>query len=214
MTSEASPSLPLGSKLLSYIPSSDLLNQLLSIEPGLRQRRRLGRFGLYGGLAFWLLQLAAVGPSLFPSEVQEGGIPGAGMLWIPATALIGIYVWSTYWLKVSRQAFRYTCSVGGFRAARAADTADPCCLIEPKMGWLAYDLAQRLNRRVPRLFFSEIGVTEYPAELKGAPSINERHIHIDGSYVVRPRADEDWIDEIGRCESCLANHVADTGQFP
>jgi tetratricopeptide (TPR) repeat protein len=142
-------------------------------------------------LALWLLQLAAVGPSLFPSEVQEVGIPGAGMLWIPATALIGIYVWSTYWLKVSRQAFRYTCSVGGFRAAKAADTADPCCLTEPKMGWLAYDLAQRLNRRVPRLFFSEIGVTEYPEELKGAPSINERHIHIDGSYVVRPQADEE-----------------------
>ena len=81
MTSEASPAKPSSSKFLSYIPSSDLLNQLLNIEPGLRQRRRLGRFGLYGGLALWLLQLVAEGPSFLPIGPEEEGVSAAGLIW-------------------------------------------------------------------------------------------------------------------------------------
>jgi sterol desaturase/sphingolipid hydroxylase (fatty acid hydroxylase superfamily) len=100
-------------KLSDLVPPSDLLEKIEGLEAGLRQRRKLSRFGLLGGVLAALLSFVEILPQLagwLPFGQLEPGwwmlVPAAGGL------LFFLYFWSRYWLKEASHPIRYSCSLG------------------------------------------------------------------------------------------------------
>jgi hypothetical protein len=185
--------------LSDLLPPSDLLERARGVEAGLRRRKQLGRIGWFGfaliaaiqiSLAVWKL---AVDAGLFGTGEQvlleNWPIPVALALTI-LFLLLG--TWSTFWLRESRQPFRYTCSVSPFvpiggEAARTADGVAEC------MTWLSYDITRLLNERVQRFLFAD-EQTVPAAEPKTKQDVAgdeaaDSYIHIHGHYGVRSRPD-------------------------
>ena len=192
-------------KLSSLIPSSDLLEQIENLEPALKRRLRFGRFGWNGGAIAALVATAQAVAVLYkntPNSVQQfvDDIPTWWQTLVIATLfLFALGWWFTYWLRESRQPFRYTCSIGDFLTASSKESSQSPSPGEPKMAWLSHDLSQRLNQRVQRLLFSD---PSQPADANKDSTENktgDAHIHVDGHYILRPTTESDG-EESGNSE--------------
>ncbi|HSE16293.1 MAG TPA: FHIPEP family type III secretion protein [Pyrinomonadaceae bacterium] len=172
-------------KLASLIPDSNLLEQIEGVEAGLRKIQKIGRVGQYGFLFTAILQivLGAFESGILPAldkypktALAINVIRIASLVVLPIFLLL--FTWSKFWLRQSREPFRYTCSI-------EAITALPQSPVLRESAWLANDLEELLSQRIERIRFVKAGA---PAP---AGSKDESHIEIGGTYVIRPRDDED-----------------------
>ncbi|HVE70811.1 MAG TPA: FHIPEP family type III secretion protein [Thermoanaerobaculia bacterium] len=94
-----------------------------------------------------------------------------------------VATWSAFWLRESKQPFRYTCSLGSFEPM--ADGASDA--IKTWMTWMPHDMTRLLNERVQRFFFTghpkpgQAGQDATAKEDDGA----EADVHIRAYWVVR-----------------------------
>src|SRR5262249_54450865 len=101
------------------------------------------------------------------------------------------FTWSKFWLKESRQPFRYTCSVESIKRMEFSPEIQ-------QLGWLAPDLCRLLSQRIERLSFVNAAPPAEKAEpgsesKKGAGSAPTRprsHIRVGGIYVVRAQTND------------------------
>jgi hypothetical protein len=164
----------------SVIPAPNLLEQIEGVEAGLRKVYTIGRVGQYGFLVVAAAQI-----------ISQSGLlpqPPAGSAWariMPAVrvaSLIGLplflllFTWSKFWLRQSREPFRYTCTIEPF-------TPMPQSPKVRQMEWVDHDLAELLSQRIERIRFVERGKTPEAGQK------DESHIQIGGTYVVRERDD-------------------------
>jgi hypothetical protein len=162
-------------KASNLFPSKDLLDQIGGIEDGLRRKRRLGHVGLVG-LALSALQIAVLaGTSDWWATLTSLSWDNLAANWLvivpPMLFALAttLFVAGRFWLRESRQPFRYTCQVEEFTPV----TPTPGGVLP----WLRHDLTQRLNDRIGRLEFVK-------AEPE-SPEALEAHIQIEGEYLIR-----------------------------
>jgi hypothetical protein len=162
-------------KASNLFPSKDLLDQIGGIEDGLRRKRRLGQVGLVG-LALSALQIAVLAGTsdwwATLTNLSWGTLAENWLVIVPPVLFAlatTLFVAGRFWLRESRQPFRYTCQVAEFTP------------VSPTPGgvlpWLRHDLTQRLNDRIGRLEFVD-------AEPESAEDC-EAHIQIEGEYLIR-----------------------------
>jgi hypothetical protein len=171
--------------ILPSLPSSNLLEQAEGVEAGLQKIQKIGRVGQYGFLFTIVLQIvlgwfeSGVIPTPAPGSIAARAITAiriGSLLILPLFLLL--FTWSRFWLRQSREPFRYTCrieSIGPMPSSRKVR----------EMAWLAGDLEELLSQRIDRIQFLK-GPPGDPAGPK-----DESHIQIGGSYVVRARDDDD-----------------------
>ena len=172
-------------KLANLIPASNLLEQIEGVEAGLRKIQKIGRVGQYGFL-FTLISQVVFG--LFESGALAKPAPGSAAARAITAISIGslvvlpffllLYAWSKFWLRQTREPFRYTCSIEPISPLPHSPKVR-------EIAWLAEDLAELLSQRVERIRFVK-SQTGGPAR-----QMDESHIDIGGTYVVRARYDED-----------------------
>jgi hypothetical protein len=179
-------------KIQNIIPPSNLLEGIQSVESGLRQLQRLGRLGQIGFLVSVILQIvveADLLPKVVPGSAIATAIRGlriASAILLPL--FIVLFAWSKFWLKESRQPFRYSCSVEPIKRMEFS-------LEVKQLRWLAQDLCKLLSQRIERLEFvnaipSKSG-SGTESESKGAEGGDRARlrsqIRVGGTYVVRPQ---------------------------
>jgi hypothetical protein len=172
-------------KLSNLIPSSNLLEQIEGVEAGLRKIQKIGRVGQYGFLFTIILQIVF---GLLESGVLTTPTPGSAAAHALTVIRIGsllvlplfllLFTWSKFWLRQSREPFRYTCSIEPITPLPHSPTVR-------EIAWLADDLAELLSQRVERIRF-----VKPQAGGSAAGQKNESHIDIGGLYVVRARDHE------------------------
>lgn len=184
------------------LPPADLLQRVGGVEQGLRQRRRLSLIGL--------VALAVQGTLLVASSQWWNALTSANwaelrrqwptlLLLLVAVLTLLLVVAMRFWLKESREPFRYTYSVGGFEPV-LDDSKDR------RLSWLRYDLTERLSLRITRLSLRQDAVTlraegeadtAEPASAKKDESTLDSHIHISGYYLIRQMPDDPrWVVEV------------------
>lgn len=168
-------------KLPSLIPDSNLLEQIEGVEAGLRKIQKFGRVGQYGFLVTVILQIvfeSGLLPEPAPGSAAARAITAVrigSLLVLPLFLLL--FTWSKFWLRQSREPFRYTCSIEPIGPLPHSPKVR-------EIGWLAEDLAELLSQRVERIRF----VKSRPG---GSPvQKDESHLDIGGTYVVRARDDK------------------------
>ena len=179
---------PAASGWTALLPNAELLKEWEGVEEGLRRRRSLSTIGWVLSVTFGVLQVAvaALDSSWF-AALSSGNLTTLLQQWyltLPLVLGIGFFVlyrWSRFWLKESEQPFRYTCSIEDFTLVGD----EPA---EPKLKWLAHDLARRMNERIGRLRFAE----ESKAEIGEASS----HINVRGHYILRKNAEGQDVVEV------------------
>jgi tetratricopeptide (TPR) repeat protein len=175
-------------KLTEIIPKKDLLDQLDGVESGLRRLGFASTLAWSGGIVAIVLQIVAV-------AYDDWGLAAAfdpaktshwAYLIIAAFGLVGFAAALSLRLRLreSKRPFRYTASVEDFTVVVGEDSQKPSSHLEPKLGWLGHDLAQKLNERVQRLFFTETG----------NQTIVEARIHVRGHYIIRRRLNSESTD--------------------
>ena len=191
--------------LSSLLPPSDLLQKARGVESGLRQRRRLGAIGWIGFLVISAIELSLEISKLgLVSVFREKGVAALSVHWpLWLLALLAVFflllgTWSRFWLKESRQPFRYTCSISSFGAVRS-DQTRAHGMIDECMSWLPHDIKRLLNDRVQRFLFASEPPAPASAPAKEEPSDGpakwDSYIHIGGHYVVRaPRGRSDELE--------------------
>jgi hypothetical protein len=172
-------------KLASLIPDANLLEQIEGVEAGLRKIHKIGRVGQYGFLFTAVLQIVF---GAFESGVLPAPAPGstaaraitviriASLVVLPLFLLL--FTWSKFWLRQSREPFRYTCSIESITALSHSPALR-------ESAWLANDLEELLSQRIDRIRFVKADAAA-PVDAK-----DESHIDIGGTYVIRARDDED-----------------------
>jgi tetratricopeptide (TPR) repeat protein len=181
--------------LPAIIPSADLLQGIQGVERGLRQRRRLGTLGWAGALFTAALQVGVlVNNSEWWAALRDFDWQTIGQDWpllvtlfVPIL-LILLFVWTKFWLRESREPFRYTYSVASFEPAPKSGPSDE------KMPWLRQDLMELFSKRIKRLSLLDdgpSGTSEGDVTAEGTTAVegdgHESHIHIGGYYVIRER---------------------------
>jgi hypothetical protein len=196
--------------LSSLFPPSDLLEKARGVESGLRQRKRLGNVGWFGFILISAIQLSLeISRVGLISGFLQKGIQGVSPYWplllltILAVFFLLLGTWSTFWLRESRQPFRYTCSLASFAPISGKKKSPPKAADE-LLTWLPHDITRLLNERVQRFLFAGEGANAGGRDAKvdgskskvriskskeGSSSGTEgdSNIHIHGHYVVRAR---------------------------
>lgn len=182
-------------RLPAIIPSADLLQGIQGVERGLRQRRRLGTLGWAGGLLTAAVQIAVLVDNSewwtalkdFDWQTIREDWPLLVTLLVPILLLL-LFVWTKFWLRESREPFRYTYSVVSFEPSPTSGPSDG------KMHWLRQDLMELCSKRIRRLSLLDEGPSatgEGDATAEGGAAVEEEgresHIHIGGYYVIRER---------------------------
>ena len=180
--------------LSSLFPPSNLLQKARGVEEGLRQRRRLGAIGWFGFIFISAIQLSLeISKVGLVSDLLEKGTQAFAANWpllllaIAAIFFLLLGTWSTFWLRESRQPFRYTCSIAAFTKAGDASSAGS---VAEFLAWLPHDITRLLNERVQRFLFAS-GSNDGGAEARNDANTGGQHesaIHIHGHYVIRDRA--------------------------
>jgi hypothetical protein len=167
-------------KAQNLVPSKDLLDQIGGIEDGLRRKRRLGQVGLVG-LVLSALQIAVLAGTsdwwATLTSLSWGTLAENWLVIVPPVLFAlatTLFVAGRFWLRESRQPFRYTCQVEEFTPV----TPTPGGVLP----WLRHDLTQLLNDRIGRLEFVK-------AEPE-SPEACEAHIQIEGEYLIRKEDSE------------------------
>jgi hypothetical protein len=171
------------------LPPSDLLDKVRGVEAGLRQRKKISSAGAVLSLLISTLYLLAalekdVGSfaDLLLRTVRDPVllVLGAGLF------LALLMTWSRFWLRTSRQPFRYTCSIGNFDPIESGNARKD---VQSWMSWMPYDMTRLLNERVQRFFFADGSAK--PGEENAVPEQNssgtEAYIHVRAHWVVRKR---------------------------
>ncbi|HXK03299.1 MAG TPA: FHIPEP family type III secretion protein [Verrucomicrobiae bacterium] len=189
-------------KLPELLPPADLLKQIEGVESGLRRRKSLGNVGAAGALVVAALQVTVtLANSKWWRDLSQFKFSQLARDWpyllgFAAFAFfVLLYTWSRFWLKGSREAFRYTCSIAEFEPVRYNSGEDPPWLtpaLRERLSCLSHDLAERFSQRVGRIRFRDKPAETKPGE--GVP--NQSHIHIRGMYVLRQDRDHHWALEI------------------
>jgi hypothetical protein len=195
----------------SILPPSDLLRQVEGIERGLQQQRRIGTLGWLGVVVALAQAMALVLQSDYWTTLTSVnwhellfGVDGKGGLvdqwqFLLALGVLVISVllvsWKRFWLKESREPFRYTFAVADFPAITVED---------PILVWLRHHLAKRVDQRIGRLSLLEeaaepangVAGDSGPERKRGAPAPRyESHVHISGHYGIRVERQQ-WILEV------------------
>jgi hypothetical protein len=173
-------------KLPELLPPRDLLERLGGVAEGLRSHARLGRVPVVFGVAAAIVQVFAAleGAGLIAkwreatgairAWVQEGTPPSLDWTVAASAALVvaAVVIWSTWrsWLREADTPLRYTFSIATFVPADERSN-------DPRLAWLAHDLATALSRRIPRL-------TAMAPEQVGE-ALASSHFHVAGSVVIR-----------------------------
>ena len=157
----------------SLIPSPDLLEKIEGVEAGLRRLSRMSRTGQLILLLTVIVEVAAL---------AKGGMPAEAHVVIVGIAIVALAmaVFFSWWIDESRNPFRYTCTVTAFTAV-PVEKDGIANSTEPKLAWLAPDLAWRLNERLKNRLFhldSEAATKRPNADLSA-------HIEVSGTYLVR-----------------------------
>jgi hypothetical protein len=157
----------------SLIPSQDLLEKIEGVEAGLRRLSRMSRTGQLILLLTVFVEVAAL---------AKGGMPAEAHVVIVGIAIVALAmaVFFSWWIDESRNPFRYTCTVTAFTAV-PVEKDGIANSTEPKLAWLAPDLAWRLNERLKNRLFhldSEAATKRPNADLSA-------HIEVSGTYLVR-----------------------------
>jgi hypothetical protein len=182
------------------LPPRDLLQQIEGVESGLRRGRSARTTGLVvGGVQVAILVLnddwfTALADAVSSSDAGAALDQWPLFLCVFLLALSALAVgWTRFWLRESRQPFRYTYSVTPFTPVEGEAVQD---LFVP----LHADLRERLSQRIRRLsLLEQDAATEPPvAEPGGVEAARaESHVHITGYYAIRQRPPDDrWLAEI------------------
>lgn len=171
---------------MNLLPPADLLEKVSGVEQGLRDNQKGGRLA-GAGLVLSVAQLL-LASDLFGdgnrSSVQEWWLSVGAII---LAASLTLFARSRVWIRESSSPFRYTCSIARFHIDGPPSGHD-CSELRT---WLKYDLAEKLNQRIPRLSFLEDSDPEKEPPGEGT---NE-HIHISGDILVRRRKDDKlWIE--------------------
>jgi hypothetical protein len=159
--------------LPSLIPSPDLLEKIEGVEAGLRRLSRMSRTGQLILVLTVIVEIAAL---------AKGGTSAEAHVVIAAIAVaaLAMAVFFSWWIDESRNPFRYTCTVTPFTTVLVEKNGITNAT-EPKLTWLAPDLAWRLNERLENRLFhldSEAATKRPNADLTA-------HIEVSGTYLVR-----------------------------
>lgn len=168
--------------LSALFPPSDLLEKVRGVESGLRQRKKIAGAGAVTSIvsitvsAFYLLAIAEE-QIKNARELLEKTLNDPVLLLLALVFFLSLAVtWSRYWLRESRQPFRYTCSIGSFDAVEAG--TETTKKLEPWMLWMPHDMTCLLNERVQRFFFAG----------EAGDAGTEPYIHVRAHWVVRKSA--------------------------
>jgi hypothetical protein len=162
----------------SLVPPADLLQQVEGIERGLRRGRRLGIFG-------WIAFIASSAQLVSSLRTLDSArLADQWPLYLSAFALVLSLLlinWTRFWLKESKEPFRYTFSIDEF-VPGAGDKPDQ------RLGWLRHDLLEKLSTRIRRL--SLLNEDDVPDDTDHEDT---SHIHVSGSYAIRQTPEGRWI---------------------
>ncbi len=178
-------------KIPNLLPPSDLLEQVEGIEEGLRHGKRLGRLGQIGLILSVLQAAVVVSNSEYLQAILQFDWRTLGRQWLVVLGLVvflgSLFLlgWRRFWLRQSRQPFRYTFSISPFQSVEEPDQAWRWL---PQ--WLQYDLAKNLSARIGRLSLLD----EQYVSHEGSGQIS--HVHICGSYLTRRQANGRWVIEV------------------
>lgn len=177
---------------MKLLPPDDLLEKVSGVEEGLKDNRKIKRFGTFG-LLFSAAQLAVAAASSLDGDLLKGRWE-----WLGRRPVVGLGVFAfavsfllvartRLWLRESSTPFGYNCALVQFSAlgknAQRYFSEIPV--------WMRYDLAEMLNARVGRLsFLDDLGA--------GTPaaSASTELIRVSGDFLVRRRADTSWVFEV------------------
>lgn len=167
-------------KIQELFPPKDLLDGVGDVETRLRNRQRLGPVG-WAAVLYTALQAAL----LISRAVDErGGTWASAWTWVVLGAVfllllaVALVAWYYFWLRESRQPFRFTYCVEGFEPFPGS--AKPQV---SRMEYLAHDLSDRLADRIDRLRRLE---EDQAASARAGPSREwESHVHVRGTYELR-----------------------------
>lgn len=160
------------------MPPSDRLLQGDDANARLDRRRRAatnGRLGILLSVLLWVLASLAEGHAPRAELTRNWPFVAATGLGIVSVLAIA---WSRYFVRASREPFRYTLTVDPFLPIGAAEIG--------AIQWLHHDIAIHLTERIRRL-----RILEFFTDDEGAaePETAGSHIHVTGNYGVR-RDDE------------------------
>lgn len=182
------------------LPGKDL-DLVTGVENTLRSRRRAGslvivltavlQVGFLIGNSEYLQKVARflgkllVGPREgLTAGLQLSDVIGIGIL-LSGITIFALARWSRVLLEETREPFRYTFWIEGFRPVKSDNAPN---LKIAGLELLHYDLRDRLNSRIRRLSLLD----ETAANLKeGQHQALIAHIHITGEYVVRAERNND-----------------------
>ncbi|PWT91085.1 MAG: hypothetical protein C5B56_04380, partial [Proteobacteria bacterium] len=166
--------------------SSALLEKVSNIEKGLKIRKQIGLAGSVG----LIVSAAAEAAILVANEplwqkLVRGQLRITAADWTLYTPPVAFFLfffawsWSRFWLNESKAPFRYTCSIQPLTCIDGTEQA--------AMRAVPYDLAELLARRLGRFSFIESSVK---------PEDETSHIHIQGAYLIREKADGRKVIEV------------------
>lgn len=178
------------------LPPRDLLEQIQGVESGLRRGRGARATGLVIGALQVTILVANSGwvNALLTADWQavRDQWPLFICLFVLALSVLAVG-WTRFWLRESKQPFRYTYSVAPFTPVEGETEQE---LFVP----IHADLRERLSQRIRRLSLLEPDATDAVAatEPQGVEAARtESHVHISGYYAIRKRPPDDrWLAEI------------------
>src|SRR3954471_12922049 len=191
-------------KFPEIFPPNDLIKQVEGIESGLRQRQRLGLFGVAAAVAQIFVLIA--NHEWFLNLLQRNWTELFTAHWRALSILAGVIVclvlatWARFWIQESQEPFRYTCSIADFAPILPEKADGPK---EDRLSvQLSHDLTERLNERIKRLYLlDEKELKAEPAakddKQAGQPDVKRKsHVHVRGYYVIRKKPDGAWFIEV------------------
>lgn len=174
-------------KISDLFPPKDLLDSVGNVESQLRQRRRLGLVGWVALLYTAAQAVVLVAGNSWLLAIQGADWAAVGRMWYVLVGLflvilaVGFVGWYYFWLRESRQPFRFTYWIEDFEQFPRNSSVE-----EPRIAYLAHDLSERLAVKISRLRRHEEHPTTIAGqEIAGSQAVWESHVRVRGTYELR-----------------------------